>query len=455
MLPRDVETDPAAGPAEKGQSPFRDRRGGYPPASHDDARERLRFAMKLQQYTGPVQAKGLEDTAFYRFNVLLSINEVGGDPGRFGRSPLEFHEANLQRMRHCPLEMLTTATHDTKLGEDVRARINAISELSADWAREVARWMRLNRGQRTLIDAEPAPDHNDEYRFYQALAGCWPLEAGQGDEAPRELVQRLQEYMLKAVREGKLHTSWLTPNQPYEDALNAFVEGTLTGEGGRRFLPAMHALRTRIAGIGMINSLSQVTVKLGSPGVPDFYQGTELWDLSLVDPDNRRPVDFTRRQAMLDDVDRVLALNTVGRPAAVGELLRNWPDGRIKLLLTAAGLRLRREKPELFLSGGYVPLDTDVTVDAGAIAFARVHGDDAAIFVAPRLVARLVGQDLEPPLHEAWKTSRVLIPRELGGRTFRHEITGAEIRPASTADQTWLFVGQIFEHVPVGILRVT
>jgi (1->4)-alpha-D-glucan 1-alpha-D-glucosylmutase len=443
MLPRDVEPDPLPN----------DRRGGYPPASQDDARERLRFAMKLQQYTGPVQAKGLEDTAFYRFNVLLSINEVGGDPGRFGRSVAEFHEANVERARNWPLEMLTTATHDTKLGEDVRARINAISELSSEWAREVARWMRLNRGQRTLIDAEPAPDHNDEYRLYQALVGCWPLDAGNGDDAPRELVERLQEYMLKAVREAKVHTSWLTQNQPYEEALKKFVEGTLTGDGGRRFLPAMRAMQNRIAAIGMVNSLSQVVVKLGSPGVPDFYQGTELWDLSLVDPDNRRPVDFPHRQTLLDAIDHLPPIAGGQRPAAVGELLAKWSDGRIKLLITAAGLRLRREKPELFLSGEYLPLDTDVTVDGGAIAFARLHGDDGAIFVAPRLVARLIGEELAPPLHEAWKTSRVLIPQPLAGRTFRHEITGAQIRPTSAGDQTWIFLGEVFQHVPVGILR--
>jgi (1->4)-alpha-D-glucan 1-alpha-D-glucosylmutase len=313
--------------------------------------------------------------------------------------------------------------------------------------------MRLNRGRRTLIDGEPAPDRNDEYRFYQALVGCWPAEGADGDQAPPELVSRLQEYMLKAAREGKLHTSWLTPNQQYEDALQSFVERVLTGDGGRRFLAAMRPLQQRIATIGVMNSLSQVAAKLGSPGVPDVYQGADLWDLSLVDPDNRRPVDFAHRQRLLDDVDRVLSLSPAERPPAIAGMLTNWRDGRIKLLVTAAGLRLRREKPELFLSGGYLPLETEVTVAGGAFAFARVRGDEGALFVLPRLCARLIDAGLRPPLGDAWKTSRVLIPQELVGRRFRDEITGVELRPTSTADQTWLFLGQLFGHVPVGILR--
>ena len=443
MLPRDVETEPLPN----------DRRGGYPPVTQEEARERLRFAMKLQQYTGPVQAKGLEDTAFYRYNLLVSTNEVGGDPGRFGRTPAEFHDANIHRVRNWPLELLATSTHDTKLGEDVRARINVISELSPDWTREAGRWMRINNPHRTLVEAEPAPDPNDEYRFYQALLGCWPLDNPEDPRPDDELSPRMQEYMLKAVREAKVHTSWLTPNQPYEDALRTFVARTLDPKPGNRFMPAVAGLLRRVAATGMVNSLSQVAVKLGSPGIPDFYQGSELWDLSLVDPDNRRPVDFDRRRAMLDDVDRVLALCPMHRQPQLGEMLRHWVDGRIKLLVTTAGLRLRRMDPELFLSGGYVPLATEVTVEGDAIAFARVHGGRVVLVVAPRLCARLFTDDLKPPLGETWKTSRVLLPSELAGRAFRHELSGVEIQPTTAGDQSWLFLGQIFEHIPVGILR--
>ena len=451
MMPRDVESDP----------PPNDRRGGYPPATQEEARERLRFAMRLQQYTGPVQAKGMEDTAFYRYNVLISINEVGGDPSRFGRSIGDFHDANLRRRREWPYEMLTTATHDTKLGEDVRARVNVISELPAEWTRDVSKWMRTNKSLRSLMESDPAPDRNDEYRFYQALVGCWPTELSSGvREAPRELVERLQGYMLKAVREAKVHTSWLTPNQPYEEALSRFVESVLTGTGGARFIPQMLPIQRWIAAAGMVNSLSQVTVKLGSPGVPDMYQGTDLWDLSLVDPDNRRPVDFSLRQRLLEEIDSILCLQYQDRAAKIAAVVDRWGDGRIKLLTTAVGLRIRRSDPDLFLQGEYVPLDTEVPVAGAAVAFARIHGQRAALFVGPRLSARLI-QPAEsssaraalPLGGDKWKTSRVFLPEELARRTFRHEMTGADIQPTTASGQAWIFLGQIFEDVPVGILR--
>ena len=443
MLPRDVESGPLPN----------DRRVGYPPASQADARQRLHFAMKLQQYTGPVHAKGLEDTAFYRYNVLLSLNEVGGDPQRLGRSPAEFHEANARRLRDWPYEMLATATHDTKLGEDVRARLNAISELPAEWGREAARWMRANKRARTLIEGEPRPDRNDEYRFYQALVGVWPSDSTDA-VAPPSLVERLQEYMLKAAREAKVHTSWLTENHRYEQALRAYVERVLTGPTGARFLPMLLPLQRRIATIGMVNSLSQVVMKIGAPGMPDFYQGTELWDLSLVDPDNRRPIDFARRESLLDEIDRLLAQPADQRLPHVEQLVQSWHDGRIKLLVTAAGLRLRREQPELFWSGRYLPLHIDAPVNGDAIAFARVHDGDAVLFAGPRLVAPLVGSDLRPPVGlDTWKASRVQLPDELAGRTFRHEITGAEIRPTTGGPERWILLGQLFEHVPAAILR--
>jgi (1->4)-alpha-D-glucan 1-alpha-D-glucosylmutase len=450
MLPRDVDSEPLPG----------DRRGGYPPPTQEDARERLRFAMKLQQYTGPVQAKGLEDTAFYRYNVLLSLNEVGGDPTQFGRSVADFHEQNARRRRDWPYEMLATATHDTKLGEDVRARINSISELPAEWPREVSRWMRANRPLRRLVDGEPAPDRNDEYRFYQALVGSWPLDVPpDAAEAPRELIERLQGYMLKAAREAKVHTSWLTQNVAYENALSQFIERVLSGGTGARFLPMMRPIQRWIAAAGMVNSLSQVAMKLGSPGIPDFYQGTELWDLSLVDPDNRRPVDFVRRAQLLDEVDAILALPHLERAERLAAMMQDWRDGRIKLLTTAVGLRLRRSDPDLFLHGSYVPLQTEVTVPAQAVAFARVHESRAAIFVGPRLAARIVqpglgadGNAAAPLGGEKWKTSRVLLPPELAGRAFHHAITGAQIKPTATMELAWIFLGQVFEHVPIGIL---
>jgi (1->4)-alpha-D-glucan 1-alpha-D-glucosylmutase len=433
------------------------RREGYPPVNAAEARERRRFAMKLQQYTGPVHAKGLEDTAFYRYNLLLSLNEVGGDPERFGRRVDEFHQSCFDRLRTWPYEMLGTATHDTKLGEDTRARINVISEMPDEWARHVSRWMRINRNQRAMVDGEPAPDRNDEYRFYQLLAGMWPMDTDLVSAPPRaaryDVVERVKAAMIKSVKEAKLHTSWLTPNETYENAVIRFVERVLTGAGGARFLTAFLPLQERIAALGAINSLAQTAIKIGAPGVPDFYQGTELWDLTLVDPDNRRPIDFEIRRKYLVELDHVLVLDVEDRTRRITALLQDWRDGRVKLLLTAAGLRLRRELPDLFLDGDYVPLPTEVTVNAGVVAFARTRGDDAVIVVVPRLVAPLMPSTEFPTGGGAWMTSRIILPDALGDRLYRHVVTGAEVRPVSSGSQHWVFVGQLFEHLPVAILR--
>jgi (1->4)-alpha-D-glucan 1-alpha-D-glucosylmutase len=442
VLPRDPsDTAP--------ERPGGERRGGYPPADANEAKARLRFAMKLQQYTGPVQAKGLEDTAFYRYNVLISVNEVGGDLSRIGRSIADFHAANAHRAAEWPYDMLTTATHDTKLGEDVRARINIVSEMADEWGREVSRWMRINRAQRRLVDGDPAPDRNDEYRLYQVLLGAWPLElmprgGPAAPRAPQEFIDRVKAYMLKAAREAKRHTSWLTTNQAYEDALTGFVERILGDAGGAKFLPAFLPLQERVAALAVVNSLSQLVLKLGSPGVPDFYQGTELWDLSLVDPDNRRPVDFeTRRRALA---------SLAG--ARAGALLDGWPDGRVKLLVTHRGLQLRREAPDVFVGGDYVPLAVETSVPAEAVAFARVAGDDAVIVIAPTLCVALASSERQFPLGgECWKTSRLLLPEPLRHRTFRDVFTGAEIRPTVTAEHGWIFLGQALQELPVAMLK--
>ena len=432
-----------------------DRRLGYPPADAAEAQERLRFTMKFQQYTGPVQAKGLEDTAFFRYNLLLSLNEVGGDPERIGRSVQEFHEANQRRLENWPREMIATATHDTKLGEDTRARLNVISELPDVWAREVSRWMRLNRGQRTIVDGEPAPDRNDEYRFYQALVGVWPLDAVGQVPLPPHLVERLQAYMIKSVKEAKLHTSWLTPNNEYEAAVSQFVERVLAGPAAGKFLAAFAPLARRIARVGMINALAQTTLKLGSPGVPDFYQGTELWDFSLLDPDNRRPIDFSERQRLLERIEALIERKGPERAGGVPALMQDWMDGGIKLLVTTVGLRLRRHWPDVFQSGEYVPLATESTVPGGLIAFARVLHDRAALFIVPRLVAGMVWPEDPVPLGaNAWKTSRILLPPSLRGKRFRNELTGVSVHPASSASEEWLFAGQVFEDVPVAMLTV-
>jgi (1->4)-alpha-D-glucan 1-alpha-D-glucosylmutase len=433
LLPRDPADVPLAG---------RDRREGYPPADEGEAAERRRFAMKFQQYTGPLQAKGLEDTAFYRHNVLLSLNEVGGDPSRFGVSAAEFHALNLVRRLEWPYEMTSTSTHDTKLGEDVRTRIDVLSEMPDEWEREVAKWMRLNKGARAIVDGEPAPDRNDEYRFYQVLLGAWPAD-----------VARLQAYMTKALKEGKEHSSWINPNEEYEGAAAAFIERVLSGPQAAAFLAVFRPFHERIARCGLVNSLSQVVLKIASPGVPDFYQGSELWDFNLVDPDNRRPVDFAARQQALDRIDALLAQPAAERGAAIGTLLNHWQDGDVKLLVTAAALRLRSAEAALFLDGDYVSLEVETTVDAGVIAFARCSADGrAAIAIAPHLVSRLVSADHPLPLGDRWTTSRVHLPASLAGRTYRDVFTGEEIRPVIAGEHAWLFVGQALKHLPVALL---
>ncbi|HWP99845.1 MAG TPA: malto-oligosyltrehalose synthase [Vicinamibacterales bacterium] len=444
LLPRDPEEEARDAAAAT------DRRRGYPPRDEADRQRRLRVAMKFQQYTAPLQAKGLEDTAFYRYNVLLSLNEVGGDPAQFGRSPHSFHEANRRRRACWPFEMLATATHDTKLGEDVRARLDVLSELVDDWVRETSRWRRLNQAHRTLVDGEPAPDRADEYRFYQALVGVWPPEGPL--EAPPALVERLRDYMIKSIKEAKLHTSWINENRAYDEATARFVERALTGAGGARFLPAFVPFQQRVARHGMVNSLAQLVLKLGSPGVPDFYQGTEVWSLTLVDPDNRRPVDFRALERLLDDLEPLLAeRDPAARARGLGELLASWPDGRIKLFVTAAGLRLRRRLPALFLEGDYIPLEVESTVGADAVAFARVLGPRALIVVAPRLTARISGEQL-PLGMDCWKTSRLLLPPDLAARSYRDELTGREPRIVRSRTSEWLFLGEVFDDCPVALL---
>ena len=443
MLPRDPDDVRTTGRERRG--------GGYPPADETETAQRLAFAMKFQQSTGPLQAKGLEDTSFYRNNLLLSLNEVGGDPSRFGVSAPEFHEMNQLRRHDWPYEMIATSTHDTKLGEDARARIDVLSEIPDEWDREAAKWMRANRAARTILDSEPAPDRNDEYRFYQALVGVWPPGATE-PAAPPGLMERLQAYMAKSVKEAKLHSSWINPNEDYENATTAFVERVLTGPGARAFLLAFLPFQQRVARVGLVNSLSQVILKVASPGVPDFYQGSEMWDLNLVDPDNRRPVDFGARCCALDRIDRLLGQPAAERAAGIGGLLENWHDGAIKLFVTAAALRTRRDRPELFLDGEYLPLETDAPVDGRVVAFARLVPGTAVIAVAPHLVARMTTPERPVPLGDAWKTARVLLPPSLASLTFTDSLTGATLQPVRNTESAWLFVGQALKVLPVALL---
>jgi (1->4)-alpha-D-glucan 1-alpha-D-glucosylmutase len=416
---------------------------------------RLGFAMKFQQYTGPLEAKGLEDTAFYRHNVLVSQNEVGADPERFGRTPAEFHTANERRRAEWPLAMLATATHDTKRGEDVRARLNVVSELVEDWNRFVSSSARINASNRTVVGGEPAPDRNDEYLFYQLLLGVWP--PGSAGPAEDSFVARLREAMLKAAREAKLHTSWITPDEGYESAVARFVERALAGPMASRFLAVFLPLHGRVAFFGMLNSLAQVVLKVASPGVPDFYQGSELWDLSLVDPDNRRPVDYELRRRLLDELEPVLeAEATEAKESKVRELVEHWVDGRIKLFVTAAALRLRRRMSDVFLCGSYEPLPVQGAEADHVVALARRYRGASVIAVAPRLCARLADGETRLPLgNEAWRECRLDLPGELAASELRDAITGRRLSVERTEERASLRVADVLRTCPVALLETT
>ena len=427
------------------------------PATDDVmAQERLRFAMKVQQFTAPVLAKGVEDTAFYRYNVLISANEVGGHPGRLSASVAEFHEMNGRRLECWPLELLATSTHDTKRGEDARARINALSEMPAAWAKAVGAWMRLNGRNRVKRHGAWAPDRNDEYLFYQALIGSWPTKWTQSpiaERAPTDLTDRLVGYMDKAAREAKVHTSWIEENPDYSKALVRFVRETLAGPTARRFLASFVPFQRRVAQVGMVNSLSQLVLKLASPGVPDFYQGTELWDFSMVDPDNRRAVDFAARQHLLTELGPVFARlehdATVERD--VEELLRHWPDGRIKLFVTSCGMRLRRRHRALLLHGAYTPLAVEGERADHVVAFARHDDSGKLLVVAPRLVAPLVTEERPLPIGvDVWAATRIILPPVARTDRYRHVVTGEWCE--TTGDRSSLPVAAALRTCPVALL---
>jgi (1->4)-alpha-D-glucan 1-alpha-D-glucosylmutase len=408
---------------------------------------RLAFAMKFQQYTGPMEAKGREDTCFYRYTPLASLNEVGGDPEHFGCTPAEFHAANQERLASWPSALLATATHDTKRGEDVRTRIDVLSELAEEWGHHLSEWARINASHRRAVHGDAAPDRNDEYLFYQTLLGVWPPGAS---AASPELVERLTAYARKAAREAKRHTSWLTHNAPYESALTAFVERVLTGRTSARFLAAFLPFQARVAELGMVNSLAQLVLKLVSPGVADFYQGSELWDLSLVDPDNRRPVDYALRARLLGELDGALAGPPSARRAALAERMATWGDGRIKLLVSAVLLRLRRRLESLFPGGTYEPLDVRGRHAGHVIALARRHAGGALVAVVPRLVSALTNPRQPLPVRVAcWDDTAIVLPTELAGAPLRDVFLD---EPLARAPAHMLPVGEALATVPVAVL---
>jgi (1->4)-alpha-D-glucan 1-alpha-D-glucosylmutase len=416
----------------------------------EEQREARRdFIMRFQQLTGPVTAKGVEDTAFYRYYPLASLNEIGGEPQRFGITVKEFHSLNAQRMVERPHGLSATSTHDTKRGEDARARINVLSEIPGKWYRAVCRWRDINRDKKSRLDGEEIPGANVEYLLYQTLIGAWPLER-MHSATYADFVTRIQDYLIKAMREAKVHTSWINPNEDYERATREFIEAIMKLEMSNRFLMSFAEFHAPVARAGMYNSLAQTLLKIAAPGVPDFYQGTELWDFSLVDPDNRRPVDFAKRRELLAS----LAPNDDGDLTELVSRLIAYPqDGRIKLYLTSRALRFRCERQALFAKGDYIPLPARGEKENHVIAFARVLREQVAVIMTGRLFTRL--GDLNQPPTDAgfWGGSAVTLNFAAAAGWYREVITGRRIHIDSNGAGVELPLAQVFAHLPLAMLE--
>jgi (1->4)-alpha-D-glucan 1-alpha-D-glucosylmutase len=408
--------------------------------------EVIRAAMRFQQYTAPVMAKGLEDTAFYRFYRLISCNEVGGDPRQMSLSIAAFHARNRERAKRWPNSMLATATHDTKRGEDARARIDVLSEIPGEWERSVRRWAALNSRWKVDLDDRRAPSRNDEYLIYQTLIGAWPVELDEPPFDPAalgEFAARIQAYLVKAAREAKLATSWANPIREYEDALLQFAGRLLDPESGRLFLAEFLPLQRRVARIGMLNSLVQLALKLTCPGVPDIYQGTELWDLSLVDPDNRRRPDFEfRRRALAALVSR-----DAPNAASVADLMNNWRDGRIKMHVLVTLLRLRRERSSLFQTGAYRALSAEGPMADRVIAFAREETGDRVVVAAGRHLAPFPPSAGASPVQYSWEGTMLRLPAKPEA-DLDDVLTGRRL----SANAAAVPARELFSILPVAVL---
>ena len=418
---------------------------GSPP---QQVAEALAFARKFQQFTAPVTAKGVEDTASYVYHRLASLNEVGGDPTCFGFTVSAFHGASQDRATKWPHTMLATSTHDNKRSEDVRARINVLSELPDAWRVSLRRWSRLNRSRKRTVEGETAPSGNDEYLLYQTLVGSWP-PGPLSEEALSAYRIRIQAYMMKAVREAKVESSWVNVNADYESALAGFIDALLGRTEGNLFLHDFCLFQRRVAWLGMLNSLSQTLIRLTSPGVPDTYQGNELWDFSLVDPDNRRPVDYELRMTLLAELRALVAASGPDLGAIVQSLLQTPADGRLKLYVTWRALQMRREHLELFRDGDYLPLVAAGARKENVVAYARRSGGAVGIVVVGRLFAGLVAEPDDIPLGETtWGDTFVDCTFLPTGACPLNALTG---RTAPLMDGR-LLLRDVFADFPAGLL---
>jgi (1->4)-alpha-D-glucan 1-alpha-D-glucosylmutase len=398
---------------------------------NDETRQlQLEFVMKFQQCTSPIMAKGLEDTAFYIFNRLAALNEVGGYPQRFGISLERFHERNRARLTDRPQTLLASTTHDTKRSEDVRARIAVLSEIPGEWQQWINEWRALNSTCKSDVEGDTAPSANEEYLMYQILLGTWPFSAEEVDE---NYIGRIRSYMLKAVKEAKVNSSWVQPNEDWENAVARFVGDSLNPD--HPFRSKIEPAAARIAWHGMLNSLTQTILKFTVPGVPDIYRGTELWDFSLVDPDNRRPVDFSSHQQILEEIQKESA----------DALFKSWHDGRVKMLIITRLLRLRRAAPALFESGSYSSYYANGALADCCVAFSREMDSQKILVIVPRFTTRLgaAGTDFD------WKETELLfdtaLPAMVDLLTGRNLKAGIDSLPLKNLDA---FPFAVFHNLP-------
>ncbi len=406
------------------------------------ARRIRRYACtRFQQLTSPAAAKAVEDTACYRSGALLSRNDVGFDPQTFSAPVETFHAECLSRAEHFPRNLLTTATHDHKRGEDTRARMTVISERAEWYAGKVRHWRQLAYGQRQELQDGPAPSAGDEMLLYQVLLGCWPMDLKTDDKPAMEaFCERIIKWQEKAVREAKLRSTWTDPNSDYESACQHYVRGLLLGDECKTLRDDIAAAAMELAPAGALNSLTQTFLRMTTPGVPDLYQGADYWDFSLVDPDNRRPVDFDRRRT------------TFSLDAQPAELMEHWQDGRIKQWLIARTLKLRHAQPRLFTEGRYIPLKVEGEQADSLVAFARELDGTWLVVIAARLASGLLGDSPVPQVApERWGDTLVRLPDALSGHALERLFDGMAVTPK----QEGLAVMEVLQQLPLALLQVS
>ena len=412
-----------------------------PSLTEEQKAQRLHFVMRFQQLTGPLMAKGIEDTLFYVYNRLLALNEVGGNPGEFGITLDQFHAFNHKQNTDWPHKMNATATHDTKRGEDVRARLNVLSEIPDEWEKQVKTWSEINRSKKKEVRGRAVPVPNDEYFLYQTLLGSYPFTFNESENS--SFIGRVKDYILKSVREAKLHTAWLRPDSAYEEEFLAFVDRVLEPSDSNEFIKEFLPFQKWVAGYGIFNSLSQALLKYTAPGVPDTYQGTELWDLSMVDPDNRRPVDYEQRISFLKDIKEKAQIDTL---KLIDELFSTKEDGRIKLFLTYRVLQTRKQNSEVFQKGDYHAVNVGGKFKEHIVAFARQFGDTMAIAVAPRFLTTLLEPGEYPLGERVWADTQLQLPQG-SPSTWQNVITDQTIYGSGE-----IAIAQILQHFPVALL---